>query len=145
MFVTSIGQRIMVPFIWLMFVTSIGQRTMPQFIWLVSVASIGGSTMLPFMFMTSICQRLHSFGFCFWPLWVIVELFSSAPASLTVCKFSLQQPHKISCLVVRIKHLIVLSNLSKMKNNILTTCLQGNCRESLGEFSNSSHGVFDCS
>ena len=33
-------------------------------------------------------------------------------------------------------------NLSKMKNKILLTCLQGNYRDSLGEFSNMSYGVF---
>ena len=34
------------------------------------------------------------------------------------------------------------SNLSKMGNKILPICLQGNYRNSLGEFSNTSHGVF---
>ena len=29
-----------------------------------------------------------------------------------------------------------------MKNKILQTCLQGNYRDSLGEFSNTSYGVF---
>ena len=38
--------------------------------------------------------------------------------------------------------MIIQSNLSKMKNKILTTCLQGNYRDSLGEFSNTSYGVF---
>ena len=57
-------------------------------------------------------------------------------SSLSACKFSLHYPHKISCLVVRIKQLIIHSNLSKMKNKILPTCLQGNYRDSLGEFSN---------
>ena len=37
----------------------------------------------------------------------------------------------------------VNTNLSKMKNKILPTCLQGNYRDSLGEFSNTSYGVFE--
>ena len=35
--------------------------------------------------------------------------------------------------------MIVLSTLSKIKNKILSTCLQGNCRDSLGEFVNTSY------
>ena len=38
--------------------------------------------------------------------------------------------------------MIIHSNLSKTKNKILPTCLQGNYRDSLGEFSNTSYGVF---
>ena len=38
--------------------------------------------------------------------------------------------------------MIIRSNLSKMKNKTLPTFLQGNYRESSGEFSNTSHGVF---
>ena len=34
------------------------------------------------------------------------------------------------------------SNLSKMKNKTLPTCLQGNYRDSLGEFSTTPYGVF---
>ena len=42
------------------------------------------------------------------------------------------------------KQMIVHSNLSKMKNKILPTCLQGNYRDSLGEFNNTSaYGVFE--
>ena len=37
--------------------------------------------------------------------------------------------------------MIIHTNLSKMKNQILPTCLQGNYRDSLGEFSNTSCGV----
>ena len=37
--------------------------------------------------------------------------------------------------------MIINSNLSKMKK-ILSTCLQGNYRDSLGEFSNILHGEF---
>ena len=33
-------------------------------------------------------------------------------------KFSLHFPHKLSCLVMRIKQLIIHSNLSKMKKNL---------------------------
>ena len=33
-------------------------------------------------------------------------------------------------------------NLFKMKNKILQTCLQGNYRDSLGEFNHISYGVF---
>ena len=43
---------------------------------------------------------------------------------------------------MRIKQLIIHSNLSKMKNNILPTCSQGNHRNSLGIFSNTSYDVF---
>ena len=34
------------------------------------------------------------------------------------------------------------NNLFKMKNKTLPTCLQGNYRDSLGEFSNTSYGMF---
>ena len=34
------------------------------------------------------------------------------------------------------------SNLSKMKNKILPICLQGNYRDSLGEFSNIAYDMF---
>ena len=39
--------------------------------------------------------------------------------------------------------MIIHSNLSEMKNKILPTCSQGNYRDILGEFSNTSHGVFE--
>ena len=67
---------------------------------------------------------------------------SSAPASLSVCKFSLHYPHELSCLVTRIKQMIIHSSLSKITNKILPTCLQGNYRDSLGEFSITSCGMF---
>ena len=38
--------------------------------------------------------------------------------------------------------MIIQSNLSKMNNIILATCLQGNYRDRLGEFSYTSYGVF---
>ena len=38
--------------------------------------------------------------------------------------------------------MIIHSNLSKMKSIILPACLQGNYRNSLGEFRNTSCGVF---
>ena len=38
--------------------------------------------------------------------------------------------------------MIIHSSLSKMKNHILSNCLQGNYRGNLGEFSNTSDGVF---
>ena len=38
--------------------------------------------------------------------------------------------------------MIIHHNLSKIKNTILPTCLQENNRDSLGEFSNTSYGVF---
>ena len=44
---------------------------------------------------------------------------------------------------MRTKQMIIHSNLSEMKNKILPTCSQGNYRDSLGEFSNTSHGVFE--
>ena len=70
------------------------------------------------------------------------NIILSAQASLSVCKFSLHNPHKRSCLVKRIKQLIIHSNLSKIKDKILPTCFQGNYRDSLGEFSNTSSGMF---
>ena len=39
--------------------------------------------------------------------------------------------------------MIIHSNLSKMKNKFLPTCLQGNYRDSLGEFSNTSYGTLE--
>ena len=36
--------------------------------------------------------------------------------------------------------MIIHRNLTKMKNKILPTCLQGNYGDSLGEFSNTSYG-----
>ena len=41
-------------------------------------------------------------------------------------------------LVMRTKQLIIHNKLSKMKSKILTACLQGNYRNILGEFSNTS-------
>ena len=38
--------------------------------------------------------------------------------------------------------MIIHSNLSKMKNKILPTCIHGNYGDSLGEFDNMSDGVF---
>ena len=38
--------------------------------------------------------------------------------------------------------MIIHSKLSKMKNKILPTCLLGNYRHSLGEFSNTTYGMF---
>ena len=43
-------------------------------------------------------------------------------------------PHKTSCLVLRIKQIIIDTNLSKTKNKILPTYSQGNHRDNLGEF-----------
>ena len=37
--------------------------------------------------------------------------------------------------------MIIHCNLSQMKNKILPTCLQGNYRDTLGEFRNTSYGV----
>ena len=37
---------------------------------------------------------------------------------------------------------IIHRNLSKMKNKILSSCLLGNYKECLGEFRNTSYGVF---
>ena len=39
---------------------------------------------------------------------------------------------------MRIRQMIIQNNLSKMKNKIFLTCLQGNYRDSLGEFGNMS-------
>ena len=63
-------------------------------------------------------------------------------ASLAACEFSLYVPHKIGCRVLKIKQMIIHSNLSEMKNKILPTCLQGNYRDGLGEFSNMSFSAF---
>ena len=49
-------------------------------------------------------------------------------------------PHKISCLLMRIKYMIIHSNFWD-KKKILPTDLQGNYGPSLGEFSNTSYGV----
>ena len=38
--------------------------------------------------------------------------------------------------------MIIHSNFSKMKNKIRLTYLQGNNKDSLGEFSNTSYGKF---
>ena len=38
--------------------------------------------------------------------------------------------------------MIIHSNLPKMKINNLPTCLQGNYRDSSGEFCNTTYGVF---
>ena len=43
---------------------------------------------------------------------------------------------------MRIKQMILQSNLFQTKNEILPTCFQGNCRDSLGEFSKISYGIF---
>ena len=40
---------------------------------------------------------------------------------------------------MRIKQMIIHSNLSKIKNKIFTTCLQGKSRDSLGEFVKTNH------
>ena len=37
--------------------------------------------------------------------------------------------------------MIIHRKLSKMKNKILPTCLQGNYGDSLGEFSNTLYGI----
>ena len=42
---------------------------------------------------------------------------------------------------MRVKQIIVHSNLCKVKNKILPICLQGNLIDSQGEFSNVSCGV----
>ena len=38
--------------------------------------------------------------------------------------------------------MVIHNNLTKMKNKILPTCLQGNYRDNLEEFGNTSYGVF---
>ena len=70
------------------------------------------------------------------------NLSAQETQSLSVCKFSLLCPYKKSCVVLRIKQIIIFNNLSKMKIEILPNCLQGNYRGSLGEFSNTLSGVF---
>ena len=69
-------------------------------------------------------------------------LTPSATASLSVYIFSLHYPCKISCLVMRIKQMIIHSKLSKMKDKTLRTCLQGNFRDSSREFGKMSYGLF---
>ena len=72
---------------------------------------------------------------------VLVTVILLAPTSLSVCKFSLHYPHRISGSVMRIKQMIIHSNLSKVKNKTLPICLQGeyNYRDSLEEFNNASY------
>ena len=41
---------------------------------------------------------------------------SAGLVSLRLCKFSLHHPHKISCLVMRIRQMIIHGNLSVLKN-----------------------------
>ena len=67
-------------------------------------------------------------------------LTRSVPASFSVCNFFYLSTSKRCCLVVIIKQMV--SDLSNMTDKILPTCLQGNYRYSLGEFSNTSYGVF---
>ena len=43
---------------------------------------------------------------------------------------------------MRMKGMIIHSSISKMENKILPTCLEGNYRDSLGEFSKTSYSVF---
>ena len=52
---------------------------------------------------------------------IYAVLTLSAPASLPVCKFSLHCLRKISCLVMRIKQMIVHSTISKTKNKFSQT------------------------
>ena len=68
-------------------------------------------------------------------------VYNLEEASLSVSKFSLHYLHKRSCLVMRLKQVIIHRKLPKMKDKILPTCLQGNYRDSLGEFSNTSYGI----
>ena len=72
----------------------------------------------------------------YWNIFAVLltaSLTLSAQASFSICKFSSHYPHKASCLVMRIEQLVTNSNLSEMKNKILSTCLQGNCRDRLGK------------
>ena len=65
-----------------------------------------------------------------------------SPKQWSVCKFSLYYPHKIDCLVMRIKQMIIQNNWSEMENKTLPNCLQWNYRDSLGTFSSAVYGVF---
>ena len=67
----------------------------------------------------------------------------SAAASVSICEFFLHYPHKTSCLVKRIKQMIINSNFIKTINKILPTFLQGCYGDNLEEFSNTSYGVFE--
>ena len=65
----------------------------------------------------------------------ILQLTLSVPANfISVCKFSLHYPYKISCLVMRIKQMIMHTTLSikekrtQYRNSSNLACLQGNCR-----------------
>ena len=57
-----------------------------------------------------------------------IKPFNPISLILSVSKISLYHSYKIPCLVMRIKQMIIHSNLSKMKNKILPICLQGNWR-----------------
>ena len=52
------------------------------------------------------------------------------------------QKNRLFGLSIRIKQSIINNKPSKMKSKILTTCLQGNYRDSLREFSNTPFVVF---
>ena len=63
-----------------------------------------------------------------------LEHFQPEPVyQYQVYKSSLHYPHKISCLVMRTKLLIIHCNLLKMKMKIFRTCLQGHYQGSLKE------------
>ena len=64
--------------------------------------------------------------------WQTSLLANTTKASLLTRDFSLRYPHIICCSVMRIKELIIHSNLSKMKKKILPIYLQGNYRDKLG-------------
>ena len=67
-----------------------------------------------------------------------INVFS--PSQFINILILLTLPIKISQFVLRIKQMN--RNFSNMKNKVLQTCLQGNYRASLGEFSNTTYGVF---
>ena len=79
-------------------------------------------------------------------VWIFDDTLNpcSSSQSVSVYKFSLHYPYQISCLVMRIKQMIIQINLSKNKNKILPTCLKRNYTDSSGEFGNTSyHLSFD--
>ena len=56
-------------------------------------------------------NEVFEFDFCVVPNGFYGLVTVSAPASLSECKFSLHYPHKISCLLMRIRQMNIHNNL----------------------------------
>ena len=73
-----------------------------------------------------------------------IGLTLSAPASLSVCKFSVHYPHKTSCLVMRKQQVVINSNLSKIKNPKFSKRVYKQTIETVWGNSAIHHGVYKC-